>query len=139
MYNVLITGDAIGLYYDRRLIPVAVPMFDGDKAKESLKRLLIENAGKIMVTHFGVCDEPANKVINKAIAKIIEWEDIISNLLKSGIYSADEVYRKMLEVDEDLKYIVTIRENNPLSKGSGYNCVLGMIYYVAEKLGIRVK
>jgi len=137
--NVVVTGDAVGLYFDGRLIPVSVPIFDANEARNSLKKLINLKPSIVTVSHFGSCSENGEEVLIRALNKIDEWEKKIEDILKRGMRNVNEVYKELINIDEDLRYISKIRNSTPLSKNSGFNCVLGMIYYVAKKLGMELK
>ncbi len=132
--NIAITGDAVATYYDGRLHPVSPPPFKTELALKSIDKIMEEKPDKVAVSHFGLALEPGVDVLERAKKKIIEWISLIEEQVRRGIQDPNEIYRILLEVDEETSYIVRVRENNPLFKGSAYKSLLGIYYDILEKL-----
>ena len=130
--KIALTGDAVAIYYDGRIHPVSPPPFKAELALESIDKIKAESPLKITVSHFGVASEPGIHVLDRAKNKIIQWMHIVREHIGKGVKDPLKIYEKLLELDEETAYIVRIRENNPLFKGSAYKSLLGIYYYLLE-------
>ncbi len=126
--NIAITGDAVATYYDGRLHPVSPPPFKTGLALKSIDKIIAEKPDKVAVSHFGLALEQGIKVLERAKRKIIEWKEIIEEQVRKGIRDPNKIYKILLENDEETRYIVKVRENNPLFQGSAYKSLLGIYY-----------
>ncbi len=130
--NIAVTGDAVATYYDGRLHPVSPPPFKTKLALESIDKIKQEKPDKVTVSHFGTASEPGTEILERAKNKILEWRSFIKKQLEEGIRNPEDIYAKLLEIDEETAYIVRVRENNPLFKGSAYKSLLGIYYDLLE-------
>ncbi len=137
--NIAFTGDAVAIYYDGRIHPVSPPPFKTKQALQSIDKIIKEKPDKITVSHFGLADKPGLIVLEHAKQKIIEWRNFIKKKIEEDIRDPQVIYEELLKIDEETKYIVEIRENNPLFRGSAYKSVLGLFYDVLEEKQKRNK
>ena len=125
--NIVLTGDAVAIYYNGRIHPVSPPPFKTEQALQSIDKIINEKPDKLAVSHFGMASEHALEILRRAKQKIIEWREFIRRKLKEGIRDPEAIYEQLLKIDEETKYIVSIRENNPLFRGSAYKSLLGIL------------
>ncbi len=133
--NIAITGDAVAIHYDGRVHPVSPPPFKVDLAIKSIDKLMAMNPKRVAVSHFGVAEMDGVKFLEKSKNKIIEWYSTIKNMVARGIDKPELILAKLLEVDEDLRYIVNVRENNPIFKNSALQSVKGILGYILSMDG----
>ncbi len=132
--NIAVTGDAVATYYDGRLHPVSPPPFKTELALKSIDKIIAEKPDKVAVSHFGLALESGIQILERAKRKIIEWKNFIEEQVRKGIQDPDKIYKMLLEVDEETMYIVKVRENNPLFRGSAYKSLLGIYYDIVGKV-----
>ena len=130
--NIAVTGDAVAIYYDGRLHPVSPPPFKTELALSSIDKIIAEKPDRVTVSHFGLALEPGVQVLERAKNKIIEWKNLIEEQIKRGVQDPGKIYKIILETDKETLYIVKVRENNPLFRGSAYKSILGIYYDVLK-------
>lgn len=131
--NIALTGDAVAIYYDGRLHPVSPPPFKTAQALQSIDKIINETPSKVAVSHFGIAREQGLTILERAKQKIVEWRSFIRKRIEEGLKDPQVIYRELLEIDEEARYIVNVRENNPLFEGSAYKSVLGLFYDILEE------
>jgi len=93
--KVLFPSDAVGVSFDRHVIPSTPPPFDYEKALNTLERLKKLEIEFVALTHFGLADKG---VIEKAEEKIREWHEIARSC-----NDLTEFIEKLMKGDEDVK------------------------------------
>lgn len=101
--NGLFTGDAAGVYVEKlnTIRPTTPPIFHLSKAIEALDKLISLNPSKLFYSHFGPADKAVEK-LNRHKEQLIKWGVIIAQGLEKNL-SIDEVYSRIIEVDENMK------------------------------------
>ncbi len=94
--KVLFSGDSAGVYKDGKIIPTTPPIFDVDKALQSIDRMASISPEKIAFTHF---DVGGGEQLAKIREKLLSWKSIAESC-----ETVEEMHEKLLEVDEDYKY-----------------------------------
>lgn len=131
--NIAITGDAVAIHYDGRLHPVSPPPFKLNEALQSIEKLKSFKPKRIAVTHYDVVESDGIEVLGYASMKIKQWYKIIKGFVDKGVRDPREILEYILEVDYETKYIVEVRENNPIFKGSALQSVKGILQYILSK------
>ncbi|MCD6502723.1 MAG: MBL fold metallo-hydrolase [Euryarchaeota archaeon] len=130
--SVLITGDSVGIYHAGMLHPVSLYPFDMESALRSLDKMIEVKPKYVVFSHFGM-DTSGEKILMRGKEKLIKWYEMIKDLILSG-NGFEDIYRRILESDAELRKIVENREKIPYFKGSGKRCVFGMYMAIKEKL-----
>lgn len=125
-----LTGDAVAIHYDGRMHPVSPPPFKLDQALQSIDKIKQYNPEKITVTHYGVAMEPGVQALEHGKRKIQDWYQIIKQLINQGITESEKILEEILGIDPETKYIVEVRENNPIFKGSALQSIKGVLNYI---------
>lgn len=71
--KVLFPSDAVGMYFDRHIIPMTPPPFDYDSALKTIERLKKLDLNYVAFTHFGLAEKD---VLDEAEEKIKEWFEV---------------------------------------------------------------
>ncbi len=125
--NIALTGDAVAIHYDGRMHPVSPPPFKLDQAIQSIDKIKQYKPEKITVTHYGVALELGTQALEHGKKKILEWYQIIKQLVSQGVTEPEKILDEILRRDPETKYIVEVRENNPIFKGSALQSVKGIL------------
>lgn len=133
--TILIAGDALGNLYNNRVYPVTVPPFNLLEYLNSINKLSKFNYNIVSVAHFGYVKEEPEVFIQRVKDKAIAWAHMIADLMKSGYDQPADIYRKLLEEDLELRYMVMFREKYEMFKGTSYRAVLGMYQSIKELIG----
>jgi glyoxylase-like metal-dependent hydrolase (beta-lactamase superfamily II) len=133
-YNILVSGDALGNFFNGRIYPVSVPPFNLVEYMKSIDKLLRSTYNYITVAHFGYVSDNTDIFIQRAKDKALAWALLIANMISSGVRDPGEVYKELVRRDLELNYMIVYREHHKLLKGSCYRAVLGMYQSVNELL-----
>jgi glyoxylase-like metal-dependent hydrolase (beta-lactamase superfamily II) len=133
-YNILVSGDALGNFFNGRIYPISVPPFNLVEYMKSIDKLLRSTYNYITVAHFGYVSDNTDIFIQRAKDKALAWALLIANMISSGVRDPGEVYKELVRRDLELNYMVTYRERHKLLEGSCYRAVLGMYQSVNELL-----
>ena len=124
----LFTGDAAGVYIERfnAIRPTTPPVFHLGKAIETLDKLIFLKPSRLFYSHFGPANEAVEK-LRKHRKQLIKWGVIIAQGLERNL-SIDEIYSRIVEVDEDMK---TMDKNlrGSLAFEEVPRCIQGFIDY----------
>jgi len=133
-YNILVSGDALGNFFNGRIYPVTVPPFNLVEYMKSIDKLLKYKYNYITVAHFGYVKDDTEIFIQRVRDKVLAWALLIANMISNGVRDPGEVYKELVRRDLELSYMVKYREVHKLLEGSCYRAVLGMYQNVNELL-----
>lgn len=128
--NIVISGDAVAIHYDGRIHPVSPPPFRIDLAINSIDKIIALNPKTVAVSHYGIVHGNGVDFLKRSKNKIIEWYEIIKRFVHVGKINPEEILKEILYIDEETRYIVSVRENNPVFKGSALQSVRGILGYI---------
>ena len=74
--------------------------------------------------------EPGVQALEHGKKKIQDWHQIIKQLINQGITEPEKILEEILRRDPETKYIVEVRENNPIFKGSALQSIKGILNYI---------
>ncbi len=94
--KILFPGDSAGVYKDGHVIPTTPPVFNFEKAVESIRKMRRLNVERIAYTHFGIGEK---EMLDRIEEKLFEWKD-----LALSCESVEGMHEKLLEVDEDYRF-----------------------------------
>jgi glyoxylase-like metal-dependent hydrolase (beta-lactamase superfamily II) len=126
--NGLFTGDAAGVYIERfnAIIPTTPPVFHLRKAIESIDKLISIKPSKLFYSHFGPADGAVEK-LRRHREQLVKWGVIIAQGIRGNL-SIDEIYSRIVEVDDDLR-IVDQHIRGSLAFKEIPRCIQGFIDY----------
>ncbi len=94
--GMLFPGDSAGVFKDGKIIPTTPPVFDFEKALESIGKMKNQKVELIAYTHFGVGER---EMLDRIERKLMEWKEVALEC-----EDVEEMHNKLLENDEDYRY-----------------------------------